>query len=237
MSLHSSKACCDLPPVQAKDYNPSGHYKDFAGTKCYVTGPSDAKKAVFFIYDIFGYRAQTLQGADILAKTGNYLVVMPDFFHGQAAEISWFFGTSEESQAKKNKFLSGLSFKTDVALDLHGHVKAALPHVESWGCIGYCWGGKLAVLTSQKDTPWTAAVQTSPAMVDPEDAQKLTIPFATLASKDEDEETVSAFAKAQETPKLVERFEDQVHGWMSARFVTHHFAFRCNLTNRVQGGP
>jgi hypothetical protein len=57
-----------------------------------VTGPSTASSAILFIYDIFGYFPQTLQGADILAtsdKDHQYLVVIPDFFDGTPADIAW----------------------------------------------------------------------------------------------------------------------------------------------------
>ena len=60
-------------------------------------------------------------------------------------------------------------------------------------------------------------MQTSPARVDPEDAKKITIPFATLASSGESAETVEVFDKALTTPKMTHIFGDQVHGWMSAR--------------------
>ncbi|KAF2150198.1 carboxymethylenebutenolidase [Myriangium duriaei CBS 260.36] len=220
MALHTSKACCELPPVQAKEYKTQGHYKDFAGTKCYITGPSDANKALFFVYDICGYTPQTLQGADILATTGKYLVVMPDFFHGKPAQASWFGdNASEEEQAKRDAFVGKLSFKdkADQLFPILEHVKATYSTVHAWGVIGYCWGGKLAVLTSKEKTPWKVGLQTSPAGLDPNDAPELTIPFATLGSKDEAAETVSAFGEAQRTPKLVKHFNDQVHGWMSAR--------------------
>jgi len=48
-----------------------------------VTGPTSATKGILFIYDIFGYFPQTLQGADILATSDHdekYQVFMPDFF-------------------------------------------------------------------------------------------------------------------------------------------------------------
>jgi hypothetical protein len=57
-----------------------------------VTGPSDAKKAILYIYDIFGYYPQTLQGADILSTSGKddgYKVFIPDWFEGKYADISW----------------------------------------------------------------------------------------------------------------------------------------------------
>jgi dienelactone hydrolase len=80
-----------------------------------------------------------------------------------------------------------------------------------------CWGGKLASLTSGPDSPWKVAVRTSPAKIDPSNAEKCTIPFATLASKGEDAEEVKAFHAALRTLNAMHIFEDQVHGWMSAR--------------------
>lgn len=57
-----------------------------------VTGPDDATKAIVVIYDIFGYFEQTLQGADILAHSGEqkYKVYIPDFFKGDPCPIEWY---------------------------------------------------------------------------------------------------------------------------------------------------
>ena len=60
----------------------------FNGLKTYVTGPSTATKAIFVIYDIFGFFPQTLQGADILAysdKENQYQVFIPGELEGQYA--------------------------------------------------------------------------------------------------------------------------------------------------------
>lgn len=54
-------------------------------------------------------------------------------------------------------------------------------------------------------------------MVDPADAEGLTIPFALLASKDENPEDVKKFEEKLQVPKHVETFGDQIHGWMAAR--------------------
>jgi hypothetical protein len=62
-----------------------------------VTGPSNASKAIFFIYDIFGYFPQSIQGADILStsdKDNQYQVFVPDFFEGKPADISWYVSHS-----------------------------------------------------------------------------------------------------------------------------------------------
>jgi len=58
-----------------------------------VTGPATATKALLYIFDIFGYFPQSLQGADILStsdKDHEYQVFMPDWFEGKPADISWY---------------------------------------------------------------------------------------------------------------------------------------------------
>ena len=72
-------------------------------------------------------------------------------------------------------------------------------------------------LTSGSNSPWVVSVSTSPAKVDPEDAKSVTIPFATLASKEEPADAVKAFHEALRPPKVLHTFDTQVHGWMSAR--------------------
>jgi dienelactone hydrolase len=56
-----------------------------------------------------------------------------------------------------------------------------------------------------------------PAMVEPDDAKKIKIPFALLASGDEDADAVAKFEKNLTAPHHVETFDDQIHGWMGAR--------------------
>ena len=90
---------------------------------------------------------------------------------------------------------------------------------EKWGVLGMCWGGKIVSLTSGKDTPFVVAAEVHPAMVDPEEAKDIKIPMCMLASGEEDEETVNKFGEQLTGPKHVERFGDQVHGWMAARYV------------------
>ena len=87
----------------------------------------------------------------------------------------------------------------------------------TWGVVGYCWGGKIVNLSSQEGTPFKAAAACHPAMVDPADAPKLTIPIAVLPSKDEDQDAVSKYEKALKVKNVVEWFPTQVHGWMAAR--------------------
>jgi dienelactone hydrolase len=54
-------------------------------------------------------------------------------------------------------------------------------------------------------------------MVDPSEAEKIKIPLMMLASGDEPKDDVEKFEKSLTGEKHVETFEDQVHGWMTAR--------------------
>lgn len=72
-------------------------------------------------------------------------------------------------------------------------------------------------LASGKDTLFKAAVAAHPAMVNPEDAEKVTIPYLMLPSKDENAEDVKKWQQAIKVKHHVETFSDQVHGFMGAR--------------------
>lgn len=72
-------------------------------------------------------------------------------------------------------------------------------------------------LISQEGTPFKAAASCHPAMVDAGDAEKVTIPFAMLPSKDEPKEDVEKWQKAIKTKNIVQWWPNQVHGFMAAR--------------------
>ncbi|GAP89704.1 putative dienelactone hydrolase family protein [Rosellinia necatrix] len=222
MSKHS-EACCRIPPVVGKGYEPKGRYVDLDGLRTYVTGPPDADKAILAAYDIFGFFPQTLQGADILA-TGDteqpYQVFIPDFFNGNPAKMDWYPPTNDEQKA-----IVGEWFK-DAAWPIHrpripGILQAAEktnPNIKAWGIMGYCWGGKMAsMMASDEPGLFKAAVQTSPAQIDADDAARVRIPTMLLASKNESADLVKAYGESLSVPSHVEMFNDQVHGFMSAR--------------------
>jgi len=220
-----SDACCNIPPVISDGYAAKGTYVQLGGMKSYVTGPASATKGLISIYDIFGYFDQTIQGADILAfsdKHTKYKVFMPDWFKGDVCPIEWFPPDTEEKQAK----LGGWFAKTEhapaaVAALLPDYVKslqAAHPSIESWGIIGFCWGGKVVELvTSSTSNPFKIAAAPHPAMIDAADAEKIPVPYILLASGEEDAKTVKEFESKLKVPHHVETFGDQVHGFMAAR--------------------
>jgi hypothetical protein len=63
----------------------------------------------------------------------------------------------------------------------------------------------MASLIVSDDRTFKAAVQTSPAMADARDAEKVVISMMMLASKNEPKEDVSKHQGVLKVPKLVER--------------------------------
>lgn len=71
-------------------------------------------------------------------------------------------------------------------------------------------------LIGGRETKFKAGVQTSPAMVDPADGEKLTIPMCILASEEEPADAVAKYESNMKVKKHVETFKN-LHGFMSAR--------------------
>lgn len=197
-----------------------------------VAGDKTATRAIVWVFDIFGYSPQTLRGADIVAASlsssskGPVAVLVPDWFDGTVANKAWVPPVTDEQTAKLGNFI-----KTKAAPELvvprvlkfaEGlkQQQPALPNVQSLGIFGFCWGGKLASIACQisSDSIFSVAVQTSPSRADPEEAANISVPMALLLSKDEDLPTMRKFYDNLPTSdKFMERFEGQIHGWMSGR--------------------
>ena len=101
-----SKACCTLPPAVAENYTPKGSFETIGGNKTYLTGSKTSKKAILWMYDIFGFSPATLQGADILAA-GGYLVAIPDLLNSRFAEAAWFGNATDEQKQDQAESLEG----------------------------------------------------------------------------------------------------------------------------------
>ncbi|WEW61388.1 hypothetical protein PRK78_006878 [Emydomyces testavorans] len=230
MSSKYSQACCSIPPVVSSGYEAKGQYTTLNGMKTYVTGPETAQNAILIIYDIFGFFPQTLQGADILSSSDPsrpYRVFMPDFFDGAPADISWYPPQTDDHKQQLANFFQTKAAPPSTLSRIPGVVQAAnnlapagsTAGFKAWAIVGFCWGGKIASLAAGegKDPLFKAAVQCHPAMVDAKDAEKVVIPMAVLASKDEDAEVVEAYKKNLKVASYVETWRGQIHGWMAAR--------------------
>ncbi|KAI1959110.1 hypothetical protein LOZ58_004818 [Ophidiomyces ophidiicola] len=226
-----ARAC--IPPVVSTGYAPKGRYLSLNGMKTYVTGPESAQHAILVVYvvvkrppDIFGFFPQTLQGADIVAHADpdrEYRVFMPDFFDGAPADISWYPPQTDDQKQKLGHFFETKAPPPNTLARIAGVVAEANALAaggsgfKAWGMMGYCWGGKITSLAAAKDSLFKAAVQCHPAMVDPKDAEEVTIPMAVLASMDEDAEVIDQYKKNLRVPHHVQTWSTQIHGWMAAR--------------------
>ncbi|KAI9719494.1 MAG: hypothetical protein M1828_006201 [Chrysothrix sp. TS-e1954] len=223
MTSQPSHACCNTPAIVANDYKEKGAYTTIDGLKTYSTGPTSAEHGLLFIYDIFGFFPQTLQGADIMStgdSTRPYQVFMPDFFEGSPADISWFPPDTKEKGEKLGAFFQKPEAGAKTVLRIPKiiqEIQSSHPNIKSWAILGLCWGGKMVNLSSQKGTQFKAAVSAHPAMVDPKDAAATTIPFFMIPSEGEKKEDVEAWEKEIKVKNKVEWYPKQVHGFMGGR--------------------
>ena len=141
MATVDSKACCETPVAVSEGYTTKGSYQTIADTKCYIAGPTTAKNAIYFVYDIFGFTEQTLQGADILASGGKEenLVLIPDFFDGNPMRAEWMSQDTEDNKQKIATFRASVKEISPFLERLHkvlGAAKKEFTSVERWGTIG-----------------------------------------------------------------------------------------------------
>ncbi len=145
---------------------------------------------------------------------------MPDFFDGDYIGLSDYPPQTEEQKSRIGSWFGDKANPEKAQKRIPDCLKAAEEsnsNIKTWGALGYCWGGKMVSLASGPGTPFKAGAQTSPAMVDPKDAEKVTIPMCMLASKDEPAEDVKTYEQSLKVVKHVEIYDTQLHGFMSAR--------------------
>lgn len=225
-TIHNDNAaCCSIPPVRS-DYTPKGSYKSYAGfTKVYVTGPTTpGNVALICVYDIFGFKPQTQQGADILADQLNAHVVMPDFFEPDAPwPADKFPPKTDEEKAKLQAFFGGAANPQNAVSKLLNVAKALKADGAKFvGAFGFCWGGKVTILAgSAESTPLDAISATHPAMLSSADATELKVPLGLYPSQDEPQEEykkiVEIVSKKPWAAKNDHKFYDTFHGFAAAR--------------------
>ncbi|ETS76267.1 hypothetical protein PFICI_11654 [Pestalotiopsis fici W106-1] len=229
-STATEDACAKLPPASS-DYKSKGSWDTIAGLNTYITGSPDARRAIIFIYDIFGPAPQTLQGADRLASTVGAVVLVPDFFEGVRAQPAWMPTDTEE---KKAAFAQFRAERADIARAVDrlvavraaaGERWSAVDDEGGWAVFGLCWGGKVGVLVSGKGNEgngrrFAASGTAHPSRLDAQDAEALNVPYICLASPGEPADLVAQYAEILSKPGktgVVETYSSMFHGWMGAR--------------------
>ncbi|CAM0139611.1 hypothetical protein VKS41_004568 [Umbelopsis sp. WA50703] len=213
--MSTAKACCQIPPV-VSNYQAVGTVENLGDLPVYTVGPKTSKKAVFVIYDIFGLHPNTKQFCDVLANHCGYRVVMPDFFRGKPA--------TPDMLGKMNELMAWIQKEgtIDVLEPSINRVKEYLisEGVEKTGVVGFCWGAKIAIQLSARDSYYSAASLIHPSFFAVEDAEGAQAPLLLIPSKDEADLTafMEVLSKKPFGDKCEHhRFDDVHHGFAAAR--------------------
>ncbi|KAM0323700.1 hypothetical protein ACHAQA_008637 [Verticillium albo-atrum] len=238
-------SCPDCFSGALHEGTPRGKVTTLHGRNIYITEPQDqqpAKGIIILIPDAFGWEFPNARLiADRYADKGGYKVYLADFMDGHAAPVSMLnsmrtvFGDANLLSKAYNLSSALLTFapffyhnriglthprvKTFVA-----DVRAAEPAVPL-GAVGFCWGGKHAVLLAQgtdDDKPLIDAAFTGhPSfLVLPGDLEKLAVPLS-IAVGSEDNQIPRA--KAEQVRPIVEAKHGEIRVYDGS---THGFAVR-----------
>ncbi|CAK9785601.1 unnamed protein product [Cutaneotrichosporon oleaginosum] len=209
------------PVAQKGGYEPLGTYEkvgDFE--KVYVTGPEKADHAIVIIYDIFGFWETSLRGWDLLANHLNLLIphklYAPDVFRGKP-----FPPDKDGDKDELKKFFETTAKISDRLPEVIKFGEQLKKEFKTVSILGYCWGGKICLLSLAKDVFHSGAT-CHPAMIANEDGDNLARPFAFYPSKDEPGDVVKYIAaKLKEKPFAKEcdyvLYDTVHHGWAAAR--------------------
>lgn len=174
------------------------------------------------MYDILGLIPQSTLGCDLLASSaaGPFLVIMPDWFRGQAVRAEWLPPKTDEHHRNLQAFFNTTAAVPESLARMQAslpEIRMACPAAERWAVVGFCWGGKVAALASREGTGFCVSVQSSPAWLDHRDAEEIVIPTGLMASGGEPRDEVDRYEQSLRVDKYVEYFPHLEHGWMTSR--------------------
>ncbi|KAI4342778.1 hypothetical protein MLD38_027362 [Melastoma candidum] len=212
----SCAQCFENPPVLSSPAG-AGHVEELAGLKTYITGSPDSNLAVLLLADAFGFEAPKLRKfADRVASAG-FLVVVPDFFYGDAVDPEKRHELDRDAWLKSHSPDKGSEDAVRVIMALKSKGVSAV------GAAGFCWGGMtLAKLAGLDDLQ--AAVILHPGEIPKDDIRAIKIPTAILGAEHDHifpaaelKKFEELLAAKSEVECYVKIFPGVAHGW-SIRF-------------------
>ncbi len=231
----TTKACCDGGlPSKCNGGEPGGkviELQSFAGKPalpCYEVGEGD--KAVIAVYDIFGFteNKRTRLVCDEIARAG-YRVILPDFYRG--TDVLKEFGTFPPAGGIEavGEWVTRVAPFDQTVREVNEVVVKHLQGkgAKSIGVLGFCWGGKIAVLSSTSELI-KAGVGIHPSFLSPDDCEKITSPqmFLTAGNDPPIDPVWEAMSHKPFFDKCFRKcFKDMSHGW----------SLRADMNDPVQG--
>ncbi|KAF7919451.1 uncharacterized protein EAE98_009291 [Botrytis deweyae] len=231
-------SCCLSGKVH--EGTPTGRIEVINDLSTYIAEPQDGSKAktIIILVDMFGYEFKNVRLlADNYAKAGFY-VYIPDVHQGNSIPLSFLQSVEPPLQIREQQSLLEKTKATGVVattlppwLVRHregvtrplissfiAHIRG-LPGTGKVGALGFCWGGRYAILAAHGEVD--AAVACHPSLVSvPADFESVTKPLS-LAVGDQDSlldrgtvgQIQDLMAGKTELPHELRIYEGQIHGF------------------------
>jgi len=234
-------SCCLSGAVHSG--TPKGKVETIGNLPTYVAEPDngDKSKTVVFLVDIFGWEFPNVRLlADSYASKGFYALI-PDVHQGDSLPIEFLQSVEpplkvQEQQGLVDKTKNTATVGTTLPPWLLRHREAVtkpliddyieavrqIRGVKKVGAIGFCWGGRYAILAAHGGKGSVdAAYACHPSLVAvPGDFEPVTKPLSlAVGTKDSllDNATIGkiqdTLATKTEVPHEIRIYEDQVHGF------------------------
>jgi len=231
-------SCCLSGSVH--DGTPSGKVETIDNLQTYVAAPKDGSKAktIVFLVDIFGWEFKNVRLlADNYAKSGFYCYI-PDFHQGDSIPLDFLQSVEPPLKTREqltmiDKTKATATVGTTLPPWLIKHREAVTkplissfistvrqaPGTKKVGALGFCWGGRYAILAAHDEVD--AAYACHPSLVAiPGDFEPVTKPLSlavgtkdSLLDNDQVGQIQDLLAKKTNLPHELRIYEDQVHGF------------------------
>lgn len=120
-----------------------------AGLEAYVVRPSDPNgHAIVMLQELFGVNEALRDSANMMGEEG-YLVAVPDLFWRMQPRVDLGYDKEETKAAfSYSERFDERSAVKDIAASVRG-IRATAPAITSIHLLGFCMGGRLAVLATR----------------------------------------------------------------------------------------